>query len=409
MVLDALPLAPSGKLDRKALPGPDLAASAVYVAPRDATEQALADIWSELLAAPKVGVHDNFFELGGHSLVATRVIARMRASTGVELSVRMLFEAPTVGELAERVGRLRPVVRPAELFARGDHPPLSFQQQRLWFLAHLDPDSPAYLATRMFRVERIDPERLRSAFERLVARHEILRTRFPAIAGVPYQQIEPPHRWTLTLGHDSVERVVDEQRRPFDLEHEPLLRTALVGDLLVVTTHHIITDGWSEDIFWRELWELYDGATLRPMRAQYADYAAWQRRSLEGPELARNLAFWTDVLAGAPETIELPLKGPRPFQQTFNGRAHTVTFDDVLATRLRAFARREGASLFMVFAAALRAVLARYKWSVGCRARHGCRKSQYCRRRNPDRHVREHARAAQPTARRRHVSRSTRA
>ncbi len=384
--LAVLPVTSNGKLDRKALPVPDVAASSTYVAPRDPTEEAIARTWRDILGVERVGAHDDFFALGGHSLLATRVTSRIRSELDVELPVRSLFETPTVAGLATRVAALRATAAgvalpPVRAMPLPDRPPLSYAQQRLWFLHALDPDSPAYVITRAREIRDLDVEALRGAFDALIARHASLRTSFPAIAGEPYQQVAPAGAWTLPLEDaralDASEqaallaRIEREQRRPFDLAAGPLIRTNLVicaddRHVLFVTLHHIVTDGWSEGVMWRELWAAYDALAagraieLPSLPIQYADYAAWQRRWLAGPELTRQLDFWTQRLAGAPEQIELPFKGPRPPRQTFKGRGLSVHLDSDLASRIRDLARRERASLFMVFAASLRALLARY-------------------------------------------------
>ncbi|MDX2086542.1 MAG: amino acid adenylation domain-containing protein [Kofleriaceae bacterium] len=390
VVLDALPQTPSGKLDRKALPVPDETAfdRGAFVAPRDEAEEAIAQIWRTLLGAERVGVHDDFFALGGHSLLGTRLISRIRAELAVEVPLRILFETPTVAGLAAEVvqrraasageRRARPPLRPAP---RSDRPPLSFAQQRLWFLHQLEPDSIAYHMGFARRYQGLDVDALARAFTALIARHESLRTCFPAREGEPYQHVHPPAPWTLItedargLAADAqaavLDRIAADHREPFDLAVGPLLRTHLVhvaddAQVMFVTFHHIITDGWSLDIFSRELWAYYDAfAAGRPAPAlpalpvQYADFAVWQRAWLTGTELDRQLAFWTKRLRDAPRETALPFKGPRPSRPALRGHSVTTRFDAGLAAKLHALADREGATLFMTLLAAFRALLAR--------------------------------------------------
>ncbi|HEY4058609.1 MAG TPA: amino acid adenylation domain-containing protein, partial [Kofleriaceae bacterium] len=360
VTLSALPLTVNGKLDRRALPTPTMTSGAEYVAPRTAVEEAIATTWRELLGVERVGIRDDFFALGGHSLLATRLVARLRAQFAIDLPVRAIFEAKTIEGLAARSasGAEAPSFT---LLPRGAHPPLSFAQQRLWFLAQLDPGSPAYQVAYARRLEALDLVALQRAIEALVSRHEILRTTFPALDGEPYQQVHPPGPWSLD----------GPQGHSFDLATGPLFRahvTRVADDahVLYVTFHHIVTDGASYRVFWSELWAYYDAFVdgrsieLPPLPVQYADYAAWQRSWLKGPELDRQLAFWTERLRGAPDETALPFKGPRPAHQTFGGRTVELTLDLDLARRVRGLARGEGASLFMTFAAGLRALLGRY-------------------------------------------------
>ncbi|HEY4056066.1 MAG TPA: amino acid adenylation domain-containing protein [Kofleriaceae bacterium] len=384
VVLDAFPLTPNGKLDRKALPAPDRSSAAQYVAPSNPIEAALAEIWAALLGVDRVGVNDDFFALGGNSLMVMRLLARVRTTFTVELPMRAIFESSRLGELAGLIQ----VPHGVELVAptivqerRSAYPRLSFAQQRMWFLHQLEPDSLAYQISYTRRFENLDLEILQRALEALIHRHESLRTTFPVQDGEPYQHVHPAGPWKLDivdvrpLGPDAqgaaLRDVEASMRRTYDLAAGPLLRTKAVrlSDdtfVLFVGLHHIITDGGSYSIFWRDLWAFYDAivdgvpAVLPPLSVHYADYAAWQRGWLQGPELDRQLAFWTELLRGAPEETALPFKGPRPARQTFRGRVLELSFPPKLAESLRAVARREGTSLFMTLAASLRALLARY-------------------------------------------------
>jgi hypothetical protein len=310
-------------------------------------------------------------------------VSRLRTELGVELPLRALFEARTLAAFAAVADRTAATASPATAPAlvagpRAERPPLSFGPQRLWTLHQFEPESPAYHLTDTRRIAQLDVDALRGAFERLVARHESLRTRFPAIDDIPYQHVEPLAAFTLDVedarGLDldaTFARITAAQRRPFDLAVAPPWRAHLVRvtdreHVLFVTLHHIITDGWSQDVLWRELWAYYDalatGAPLPSLPAlpvQYADYAAWQRRWLTGDELARQLAFWTERLQGAPDEAALPLKGPRPARPAPGLDLVVQRLDAGSSAQLRALARSEGATLFMVLLAGFRTLLAR--------------------------------------------------
>jgi amino acid adenylation domain-containing protein len=383
--LHALPLTANGKLDRRALPAPDLGVDG-YVAPRTPAEEVLAGIWAEVLSVPRVGVHDGFFDLGGHSLLATRVVSRVREAFGVELPLRALFEAPTVAALAERVaGRAGGAVLPPVSRADRSLPlPLSFAQQRLWFLDQLEPGSSAYNVPAALRIRgALHVAALERALGDILARHESLRTTFhPAVDRDPVQVIAPPAPFRLPSDDLSAlpaaereaearRRASEEVARPFDLARGPLFRARLLrlspeDRVLVVTLHHAVSDGWSMGVFFRELDALYAAhvrgadSPLAPLPVQYADFAAWQRAHLTGAVLDAQLAFWRGRLAGAPTALELPADRPRPPAQSYRGAAHVLTLPRGLGDALRAVSRREGATLYMTLLAAFGALLSRW-------------------------------------------------
>ncbi len=390
--LAALPRTPSGKVDRAALPAPGVDATAPpgFTAPRTPVEEMLAGIWSGVLQLARIGIHDDFFELGGQSLKATTVAAQARSAFGVELGARALFEAPTVAELALHVERLRQAAAGLELppirpLPRRGEPPLSFSQQRLWFLDRLSGgESPFYnIAVAMRLVGRLDPAALERALAEIVRRHEALRTTFRAAAGgEPVEVIHPPAGFPLPLLdlgdlpagtlRGELERLARQHaRRPFALDRGPLLRLTLVrlgggeGHGLLLSMHHVVSDGWSLEVFIRELAALYPAfanglpSPLPELPVQYADFAIWQRRWLAGPVLAAQLAYWTARLAGAPFTLELPTDHPRPTRQTYEGGAERLQVPEPLAAALAALARGERATLFMVLLAAFAALLER--------------------------------------------------
>jgi amino acid adenylation domain-containing protein len=331
VVLEQLPLTPNGKLDRRALPAPEFRAAAAYTAPRTPTEETLAAIWAEVLGIERVGVEDGFFELGGHSLLATRVVARAQAAFGVELPLRLVFEHPTVATLAAHLETLRregqqlrldPIV-PA---SREGALPLSFGQERLWFLEHLTPGSATYHVPLALRLGgALDTRALESAWGEVVRRHEVLRTRYVEHEGTPTQVIEPAQPPAIpaedlsrlpSAESELRERLRAEAMRPFDLAAAPpvrvrLWRVAKDDHVLLICIHHIATDGWSTGVLQAELSALYtafrDGAAppLPEPGVQYADYAAWQRAHLSGERLDAQLAYWRTRLADAPR-LELP-------------------------------------------------------------------------------------------------------
>ncbi|MFP2902835.1 condensation domain-containing protein, partial [Corallococcus sp. 4LFB] len=387
LVLEALPLNANGKVDRKALPAPQgTALASAYVAPETVTEEQLQALFTQVLRVERVGIHDDFFSLGGHSLLATQLVSRVRATFRRELPVRALFEAPTVAGLAQRIdaSRTSAVQAPPSIpRVRATTAPLSFAQQRLWFLDQLTPGDASYnISSALSLKGRVDVESLRRAFESLVQRHEALRTTFHEHQGQATQSIHPPSGWTLPL-HDlsalhearreaEARRLVTEDaRQPFQLEEGPLLRTALVrlgaeDHLLLVTMHHIVSDGWSMGVLVRELVALYEAFSagrsppLAPLPMQYADFAAWQRQWLQGETLEAHLGYWKQRLEDAPAALELPTDRPRPPVQSHRGAKVDVRIPAEVAHALKTLAGREGATPFMVLLAAFQVLLSRY-------------------------------------------------
>jgi amino acid adenylation domain-containing protein len=391
VALERLPLTANGKLDRKALPAPDFApAEERYVAPRTPTEEMLAEIWAETLRLERVGVTESFFELGGHSLLATRVISRVRQVFGMEVPLRALFEGPTVAELAGRVEEMRhagaPALPPVVPAGRTGALPLSFAQERLWFIDRLQPGSAVYNIPVAWRLEgALDEVALERSLGEIVRRHEALRTTLRELDGSPVQVIAPFGGFALpvedlsALGKADREAAIgrragEEAARPFDLAAGPLLRAALLrlgeeDHVLLLSMHHVVSDGWSMGVLFRELSSLYaayrDGreSPLPDLAVQYADYALWQREQLAGEVLERQLSYWRERLAGAPELLELPADRPRPPVQTFRGAAERIELSGALLERLRALGRREGATLYMVVLSAFQVLLSRYSGS----------------------------------------------
>jgi amino acid adenylation domain-containing protein len=390
VVLDALPLSPNGKVERQALPdtrdvSPESGTG--FVAPRTSTEEMVADVWARVLGLERVGAHDNFFELGGHSLLATQVISRLEQAFQVKLPLRRLFEAPTVAGLAETVEvacradgppppRVRRVPREGPL-------PLSFSQQRLWFLDRFEPGSPFYNIPSAVRLTgELDVAALERSLREIVRRHETLRTTFREAGGEPAQVIDPDLSLELPVvdlgGLPAAEREAEalrlareEAQRPFDMARGPLLRATLLKlapqeHVVLLVMHHVVSDGWSMGVFYRELAALYQGfagggpAPLPELPVQYADYAAWQRDWLRGEVLERQLAYWKERLAGAPAALEMPTDRPRPPVQTVRGATEPFLISGPLLARLKALCQREGCTLYMALLAAFQTLLHRY-------------------------------------------------
>ena len=394
VLLDRLPLTPNGKIDRRALPPPALEQSEPAVAGTTPIEEIVAAIWADVLRLERVGIHDNFFDLGGHSLLATQVIARVRDTFKAEVPLRGLIERPTVAELAASIERALhdalnapeqpPPLMPREpsLGGEGAKLPLALAQQRLWFLDQLYPNNPVYtVSTAMYLSGPLDRRAITRSLNAIVARHEVLRTTFVIVDDQPIQAIAPagpvsPYLIDLqalpTLEREAAALGVAEAalRRPFDLARGPLFRLLLLQiapdeHVLLLTMHHIISDGWSISIFMRELSLLYQSfitgttAALPALPVQYADYAIWQRGRLQGVVLETQLAYWRRQLADLP-ILQLPTSHPRPGAPTFQGRVHTFEIPAQVSKAINALSRRAGVTLFMTLLAAFQVLLARY-------------------------------------------------
>ncbi|OPK55965.1 non-ribosomal peptide synthetase, partial [Ralstonia solanacearum] len=382
--LEHLPLTPNGKLDRKGLPAPEgqAYASTAYEAPQGEVEQTLAAIWQTLLGVERVGRHDDFFALGGHSLQAVRLVAQVRTQLGAELGLTELFAQPSLSAVAQAIVRGQGSALPAITAAdRSEALPLSFAQQRLWFLAQMEGGSEAYHIPVGLRLTgELDEGALRRSLDRIVARHEALRTRFETQDGRAVQRVVPadvglPLDWVDLSTEEAAESKLSvlaeaEARTPFDLEQGPLIRGRLVklGEqehVLLITMHHIVSDGWSQGVLARELGTLYEAYRaggedpLPALPIQYADYAVWQRRWLEGEALQRQGTYWEQALAGAPTLLSLPTDRARPAQQDYAGGSVEVVFDETLSADLKKLSQRHGTTLFMTVLAGWSALLSR--------------------------------------------------
>ncbi|HVR99835.1 MAG TPA: amino acid adenylation domain-containing protein, partial [Thermoanaerobaculia bacterium] len=377
VVLSGLPWTPNGKVDRQALPDPEREPSSENLnAPRTQAEELLAGIWAELLGLERVGIHDSFFDLGGHSLLGTRLMSRIESRLGIALPLRALFETPTVEALATRIeqalgGETDRLAPPLVAGPRPERLPLSFAQERLWFLDQIDGPSAVYnIPCAVYLTGALDTAALGRALDEVVRRHEVLRTRFEVDSGEPRQVIEPPLPVPLTVvdiaGASEAEALrlaISEARRPFDLTRPPMLRALLLrrsaeDHLLVLTLHHIASDGWSTGVLVGELVALYRGEALAELPVQYADFALWQRSWLAGETLEQEVAWWRERLAGAPE--EIPLLGDRPRTAALSNQGATCRSTLPLSADLSSLRRERQATLFMVLLATYASLLARW-------------------------------------------------
>ncbi|HEX3128876.1 MAG TPA: non-ribosomal peptide synthase/polyketide synthase, partial [Thermoanaerobaculia bacterium] len=362
--LDAMPLTPNGKVDRKALAGiePVRRTAGVYRAPRTITEERLAGIWRDLLGVERIGVEDNFFSLGGHSLMATRMVSRIRDAFGAELPLRTLFEAPTLESLAGRVETSGRAAESRIVEVEMERPPLSFGQERLWFLDRLEPGSTAYNMPLALRLRgRLDVDALERSLREMVRRHGVLRTTFAESGGVPFQVVAPEPAFELELSDEAAPE-------PFDLTRGPLFRAVLTKIAqddwrLFLDMHHIVSDGWSLGVLVRESAVLYQAfsqgrpSPLPELPVQYTDFAVWQRQKLRGEALEAQVRHWREALAGAPALLELPTDRPRPAVQSYRGGGEPASVSMAI---VRELAHREGATPFMVVLAAFEELLRRW-------------------------------------------------
>ncbi|MRG98067.1 non-ribosomal peptide synthetase/type I polyketide synthase [Polyangium spumosum] len=395
VALEALPLTPNGKIDRRALPAPSASRPELdqgFVPPRTPLEETVASIWREILDLTRVGVADDFFDLGGHSLRAVQVLSRIRRDHGVDISLPEFFARPTIESLAALIqtregGALSPDEVPLAPTPRDGDLPLSFGEERLYFLHALAPESTAYSCPFFFRIEGpLHVEALERALSEITRRHEILRTTYHEVDGKPIRRIAKPTIVRLDkLDVDAlpgggrpeerdarVRRWIDaEAARLFDITRGPLMRAGLLRlgaaeHVLGLNLHHIVTDGWSMALFFRELEAVYDAfkrAEASPLpepRLQYTDYAAWQRRTLAGEAASRLAGFWRERLAGAPHLLDLPADRPRPPVMSFRGARRVFRLDERQIAPLRELVAERGITLSMALLSVFAALIGRY-------------------------------------------------
>jgi amino acid adenylation domain-containing protein/FkbH-like protein len=383
-----LPLTANGKLDRKALPAVSPAVAVGGQGPRTPVEEILAGIWAEVLRRESVGVKENFFDLGGHSLLATQLVSRVREAFQVELPLRALFESPTVEGLAEAVECARhdgtraeaPAILPV---SRDRDLPLSYAQQRLWFIHQFAPESAAYNTSRLMRLRGpLNLSALRQGLREIQRRHEVLRTRFVSRDRRPVQVIDRPAEFSLpvwdlskfeedereALARELVRREAD---RAFDLECGPVWRTALVrlgaeDHMLLLAIHHVASDAWSAGLLANELAALYramragERPALPELPIQYSDFAVWQRQWLRGEALAQQTAYWKKELEGAPHEVRLPTDRPKPWERSGLGAGCRQVIGPSLFEHVRRFNKQQSVTMFITLLAAFKIVL--LKW-----------------------------------------------
>ncbi|HEV7395286.1 MAG TPA: amino acid adenylation domain-containing protein, partial [Pyrinomonadaceae bacterium] len=394
VTLDKLPLSSNGKVDRARLPVPSESrpeVEASFAAPGTMVEEVLVQMWADILGVERVGVNDDFFDLGGHSLLATQVVTRVRETFQVELPLRRLFESPTIGGLAEsieselRAGHSQKDL-PIQKRTLNEHLPLSYAQQRLWYLNQLNPDSGSYNLLTMVELSGLlDVEILKRSLNEVIRRHEVLRTTFIVVNGEPEQRISPPARAAslslsvrnlTTLAEEKQQPLMarfarEESAKPFDLENGPLLRAILVAlderrHVLLLTLHHMVCDAWSLGILLKEVAALYQGfasgqpSPLDDLTIQYADYALWEKDWLQGERMQKQLDYWQQQLAGAPAVLSLPTDRSRPPTQTHRGQKITFTIPNNLLEEVKNLSRAAGTTLFMTLLGAWQVLVARY-------------------------------------------------
>lgn len=391
MIVEAIPLTPNGKVNYRELPLPEISRSSLeanLTAPRNPIEEILVQIWAEVLGIKQVGIHDNFFELGGHSLIATQLISRVRATLELEIPLRTIFEATTVADFAERIALQQDLPNfnapPLQSVARDGDIPLSFAQQRLWFLDQFQSNSAFYNLAAAARLQGdLNVPALEQSLNEIIRRHEVLRTNFVTQEdGQAVQIIHPSTGFSMpviNLQHLPVnEQEIEIQRlaiaqaqQPFDLANQLLIRAKLLvlsptEHILLFCMHHIVSDGWSMGVFLQETAAIYAAFSqgqptpLPELAIQYVDFAVWQRQWLKGDVKDVQLAYWQKQLAGAPALLELPTDQPRPAVQTFQGTHQAFSLSEELTTAIDSLSRQESVTPFMTLLAAFNILLYRY-------------------------------------------------
>jgi amino acid adenylation domain-containing protein len=373
--LESFPLTPNGKIDKRALPEAELSAqiTETYVAPRNEIEEKLAAIWQQLLGIGKAGIHDNFFELGGHSLLGMRVISHFRREHGGELTIRDLFAYPTIAELAEQVQKATIAIPAITAEERPQYIPLSYSQERLWFIDQLEGSAPYHLPAALRLSGKPDVQALEASFRHIVDRHEVLRTVIREHEGQSYQMILPAGNWQLketAIQGDLNSYISEAVKKPFDLSEDLMLRAELInageeGYILLLVMHHIASDGWSTPILVKEFMTLYAGyadhkeVILPQLAVQYADYAIWQRNYLQGSVLETRLNYWKEKLSGV-STLQLATDHIRPAVQSSNGAVYLFTIGKEETSKLQTLGKQEGATLYMTLLSIFKVLLYRY-------------------------------------------------
>ena len=389
VTMDEFPLTPNGKIDRNAFPAPEPGRpelASEYVEPRNKSEVSLAEIWSEVLRVNKIGINDNFFELGGDSLKVAQVATRIRDVFGVDIMLRMFFESPTVAGLVQAIEKSDAhelIDLPFRKVSRSGYIPLTFSQERVWFLHQLNPQNLAYNFISTIDLKgKLDFSTLEKTLGEILRRHESYRTTFPTVAGRPVQVVHPAPDYKLSVidlsGNSPEEQETmfsewagKEYQHRFDLSELPLVRWTLIRysrdlSVLVHMEHHLVHDGWAFNLFIREVVTLYNAfaagaaSPLADPPIQLAEFATWQHEWMQGEVSDRQLEYWKKKFATIPPVLDLPLKGPRPPGQTFRGTSLRPEIPLTTCNGLRALSTREGSTLFMTMLAGFAALLHRY-------------------------------------------------
>jgi amino acid adenylation domain-containing protein len=387
--MESLPLTPSGKVDRASLPEAKEGAfmrDHHYVAPRDEQERKITAIWQAALGIQQIGIEDDFFELGGDSILANRVIARLREELKADLSLRNFFENPCIRALARAVPRGRQEVVCIPRVSRQGNIPLSFPQERLWFLQQLDQESTAYHVPRSIRIRgKLDVPLLERTFSEIIRRHEILRTVFPLVEERPVQRIQKPFGFHIAvkdwrdLEEEEQKKCIEnfvlaEGQRPFDFEEGPLLRASLLKlkeeeHLFVLTEHHLIHDGWTQGVMLKEFMTLFSAfsrgepSPLPELPIQYADFALWQRDYMQGERLEGHLNYWRQKLADLPPRLELPTDRGRPPVISGRGEVKNQVLTERLSESLKIYSKEKEVTFFMTLLSVFKVLLYRYLYA----------------------------------------------
>ena len=380
--MESFPLLPNGKVDKRSLPDPETSeqGSGQYVAPATETQSKMAALWQDVLEVEQVGIHDNFFELGGHSLLAVRLISVIRKEFSAELPISEIFDYPTVSLLSERIQQKPGTAVLPTIIAqqRPEHIPLSFSQERLWFIDQLEGSVQYHRPTVLRLIGRVDKEALNKTLKEIVNRHEVLRTIIREENGVAFQIIKEKNTFQLSLdvtyshsNKELLQRHVEKLiQKPFDLSSDDMMRASLISlsdqeHLLILVIHHIASDGWSISIAVKEIIELYASFTenrspgLPSLPVQYADFAIYQRNPLREQAIARKLEYWKNQLHGM-EPISLPTDFPRPAIQSRKGAFAAFSISAELSNKLQQLSRQHETTLFMTLLSALKILLYRY-------------------------------------------------
>jgi amino acid adenylation domain-containing protein/non-ribosomal peptide synthase protein (TIGR01720 family)/FkbM family methyltransferase len=384
--LEQMPLGPGGKINIRALPKPgdhSIDTGEQYISPGNETEIKLAAIWQELLERERIGTMDSFFDLGGDSILVNRCITAIRESLGVEISLRKFFEQPYIKALAEDIVKQERRVFSIPKAPRDGDIPLSFPQERLWFLQNLDPDSASYFVPRVLRIKgQLKIDLFERTFTEIIRRHEILRTGFMTREGKPVQQVREPYDFKIPVidlsGLEDVQQAPcvenwlgEEGRRPFDFEKGPMLRVTLLKlketeHIFVLTEHHLIHDGWTQGVLLKEFITIFSAYwqgrnhDLPELPIQYADFAIWQRAYIQGDRLQRQLEYWKEKLSDLVPLLELPVDRPRPPVISGRGSLKRIYLSTSLSRRLKEFSLNNGVTLFMTMLAVFKTLLFRY-------------------------------------------------